>query len=279
MTRENKLALIIGFSLILVVAILITDHLSPAQSVEFANLGPRSGSASSLELRATLPSGRGARNFVDTGDSGNQSAIESRYHNDPEGTSSSAGESRARRVEPPRVINLQPGQVAAQLAVTAREPIEMGVPIERDQPRRFSRFETTGNVRLHPVQSGESLYGITRKYYGEITLAQALADYNQGRVRPNLQLRAGVTLRIPERWVLSGGPAPVQSPTPRAKPVPAGPEYTSYTIKSNDTLGEISLALLGTSKRWREIYELNDKIIANPDHLIPGETIRIPARR
>ena len=42
MTRENKVALVVGFGLILLVGILISDHLSDARTQEPANLIPRS---------------------------------------------------------------------------------------------------------------------------------------------------------------------------------------------------------------------------------------------
>ncbi len=64
MTRENKVALVVGFALVLFVGILVSDHLSKAQTQRSANLataidtpptaaGPP---ARFVDLRTTLPS-------------------------------------------------------------------------------------------------------------------------------------------------------------------------------------------------------------------------------
>src|SRR5688572_14246714 len=53
MTRENKLALIIGFGLVLVVGILVSDHLSAASRQETADLSPDAAPAGSDRLHNT----------------------------------------------------------------------------------------------------------------------------------------------------------------------------------------------------------------------------------
>ena len=63
MTRENKVALIVGFALVLFVGILVSDHLSKAQTQRSANLVPAINSRTTaagpparfVDLRTTLP--------------------------------------------------------------------------------------------------------------------------------------------------------------------------------------------------------------------------------
>ncbi|MBI4435862.1 MAG: LysM peptidoglycan-binding domain-containing protein [Candidatus Omnitrophica bacterium] len=59
-------------------------------------------------------------------------------------------------------------------------------------------------------------------------------------------------------------------------PPPSAPSYTSYTVQKGETLGEISGKLYGTSKSWRRIYEANRDVLKDPDHLTPGQVLRIP---
>ena len=67
MTRENKLALVVGFALILLVGIAISDHFSPAQNQESASLTgavdtlPRDGALTRRDLMAAEPSRAGTR--------------------------------------------------------------------------------------------------------------------------------------------------------------------------------------------------------------------------
>ncbi len=64
MTRENKVALVVGFALVLFVGILVSDHLSKAQTQRSANLAPvvdthttaAGPPARFVDLRTTLPS-------------------------------------------------------------------------------------------------------------------------------------------------------------------------------------------------------------------------------
>ncbi len=64
MTRENKVALVIGFALVLFVGILVSDHLSKAQTQRSADLVPAVNTRTTMDarparfvdLRTTLPS-------------------------------------------------------------------------------------------------------------------------------------------------------------------------------------------------------------------------------
>ncbi len=270
MTRENKLALIIGFSLILVVAILITDHLSPAQSDRMARLdNPASTQAnnSSLTLRATLPSGGDQA----TGEKGRKPSSD---------YADNSPRSSVRHKEPPRIIPLQPGRSAAQ--IEEANAIEMGKPSStRNGNTPTVKLPPSQNTtRIHIVQKGDSLYRIARKYYGNPSLARKLADFNHGRIMPGMNIRVGVTLRIPDLSILTGSTKLNNTPTPQTNANTNKPtQYTTYKIKPGDTLGEISLRLLGTSKRWHEIVNLNKNIIDDPDSIPVGKTIRIPPRK
>lgn len=55
------------------------------------------------------------------------------------------------------------------------------------------------------------------------------------------------------------------------------PARRYYTVQKGDTLGHISQRMLGTAKRWREIYELNRDQLRSPDRLPIGIELAIPA--
>lgn len=48
-----------------------------------------------------------------------------------------------------------------------------------------------------------------------------------------------------------------------------------YTAKSGDTLGTIAAKYLGSSSRWKEIWDANPQI-TNPDLIYVGQSITIP---
>lgn len=66
-----------------------------------------------------------------------------------------------------------------------------------------------------------------------------------------------------------GGLAPAASVTD---------SYVAHTIADGDTLSRLAGQYLGRTDRYLEIYELNRDILASPDLLPIGKTLRIPLR-
>lgn len=51
----------------------------------------------------------------------------------------------------------------------------------------------------------------------------------------------------------------------------------TYTVKAGDTLSSIAKRFLGSVTRWREIYDLNRKVIGpDPDAITPGMVLELP---
>ena len=152
-------------------------------------------------------------------------------------------------------------------------------------PRGFTYPQPT----LHIVIKGDSLWSLAQRYDDDGSLHERLASYNAQRLRDPSAMHVGLNLLIPTREELLGvaPPAPREQPRavaqPQSQPAaatarpPATPGRT-YTVQRGDTLGDISLAQLGTSRRWREIYELNRDRIKDPDRVPAGTALRIPAR-
>lgn len=54
------------------------------------------------------------------------------------------------------------------------------------------------------------------------------------------------------------------------------PMESIYIVKPNDTLTGIAKQVLGSSRRWREIAQLNSNVLPNPHKLKPGTRLRLP---
>lgn len=68
-------------------------------------------------------------------------------------------------------------------------------------------------------------------------------------------------------------------PAPRNSYAPAAPRAgQTYTVRRGDTLQKISRRFYGTTTRWRSIFEANRGTIKDPDKLVPGMKLFIPAR-
>ncbi len=298
MTRENKLALIVGFSLLLVVAILLADHLSPAQQEEMASLQPLPGDAADIflppgldsayrrqfggEVQTNRPEGPAGHELTLFGPP--QRAIQTQLENGRnERMAASPG---AADLSPP--VEVAGGNTSSVLSGPVSEAndfIEMGAahdPIL--PPSRDDRID----ARRHVIAAGDTLYALCRRYYGDPSLHAALAKYNRDIVPQSGILRTGITLLIPPADTLReprNEPAARNQAEPqrRAADRPAGASPRSiatveYTIRENDRLWDIAKAHLGKGGRYQEIIALNRDIIRNPDVLPIGRTIRIPAR-
>lgn len=49
-----------------------------------------------------------------------------------------------------------------------------------------------------------------------------------------------------------------------------------YTVVSGDTLSAISKRFYGDAKKYHKIFEANRDILTDPDHIKPGQSLRIP---
>lgn len=204
MTRENKLALVVGFGLLLFVGILVSDHFSAAHRQESATFGVASTSTDrpsrSISL-APMPAA-GAVSL--------QPQI-------PEAPAS--GIQQVSAVTP---ISSMPSQPRAEATVA---PVRTA-PVTEAR-RAAGTQESEPGVKMRPIGEGETLFAICKKEYGDGSLAGELAKYNRKAVPDPTRIRKGVTIRIPPVEVLRPGSAKKQQAaatkpaTEAVEPVPA----------------------------------------------------------
>lgn len=57
-----------------------------------------------------------------------------------------------------------------------------------------------------------------------------------------------------------------------AEPVQKPP----YIVQSGDTLWKIADEQLGDGNRYTEIFEANRDVLESPDHILPGQELKVP---
>lgn len=293
MTREHKLALIVGFSLVLVVGILISDHLSPASLDE-----PLETLSFNLPLadpeafvvpspRSSLPTNRMIEEQpaepITPGDRGSsQLPIESLADD----ASSEPGPAPQDEVKPFEIVQGTGGrnveQPGGRRGDSPRIPGFVPVGGERQggapKPPTYTEYV---------VKKGDTLAGIARRFLGSDERWPELQALNPGLVSPEGGVNADVKLKIP---VLvnsnEGTPARVDT-TPAHKPE-VKPEQKprndtrpasarTYVVKANDTLSQIAQRELNSKNRMAEILKLNKDKISNPDEIYEGLKLILPA--
>ena len=53
-------------------------------------------------------------------------------------------------------------------------------------------------------------------------------------------------------------------------------EARLYTVKKGDTLSKIAKEVYGKSGEYNKIFEANKPMLKDPDHIYPGQVLRIP---
>ena len=301
MGRDHKLSLIIGFVVLLVVGMLISDHVSRDQrgsgrhvatidgdgNGPVRNVGLQLGPAPAIRLDeevAPLPVPDAEQA---THDDASQQADPFGLIRDTASKASRDFSDLFKPAVPPEGDALRP--IERPSTPAGPREITTEKPPESSGSERGPSTAPTTRVAYHTVAKGESLFAITNRYYGNGNLWRELAKVNPNRVSPDGAVDLGVKLVLPDS--ISGtqrreaGDAPKQEPVAPAPPKSSPPQQRppatrvasrDYTVKPNDTLGHISQRMLGTVKRQSELLAMNSDQIKNPDDIRAGMVLKIP---
>ena len=252
MTRENKLAIVIGFGLLLFVGILVSDHLS-ARNAQIAN--PQTEVARFEPAR--LPGG------------------------EPQ---------QFGQVLPPAVperavagsFGIDDGNHGTMLPGEAVQP-----PVQPPVQPLVEVTPVAPKERTHAIAKGETLGDVAKRYYGKRSLGPKLAEFNKV---DSSRLKIGQTVAIPDITVLdpSAAPAPaavlatdatlgVPTPAPAAPVAPESPKYGTVKVTEGDTLYRIAKRVYGDGSRWNEIAALNN--LGDGKALKPGRELKYALAR
>lgn len=315
MTRELKLALIVGFSLVLFVTVLVSDHLSRARRAELPRIAEPTSSLTIMPPAAEIkPAADRAVTPTETpaprhtplpGDPGS-----------PFGPSTPtiAGAQNPAQPQPGDKVALGPLVTPVERGILPQDGAQIDNPILIDlsaKPQPSAATQTAGDpapgaeprvteppapvapkVDEYTIEEGDTLYELSRRFYKDARHWKALQAYNRDRLTKDGQPRAGASIRVPSLDVLLGRPAtqvaraelpPMVEPRRKAeptnpqpvKPQPVKPATKTYKVQKNDTLTGIAQRLLGSQKRVNDLIKANPSI--DPDNMKIGTELRIPA--
>ena len=245
MTREHKLALVVGFTLILFVGILLSDHLAAgsraAEQLPVASntdwvlpdsLEPRSPVQIAAPAVTNPTPTRAAKAIPDR-----TIAVQTSNSIIPsEGPIVSYG---------PRGEPVTPGRMLDRAA----EPVGAEPPAPRAPSRTF-----------HVIASGETLQDISQGHFGTTRRWQEIARLNN--ISNPDRVRVGQKLRLPGEE------------TSRAAARPSRSLASSHTVSAGETLIAIARRELGSGDRWEDIARAND--INDPESIRVGQVLVIP---
>lgn len=144
----------------------------------------------------------------------------------------------------------------------------------------------------HVVTTGDTWWSIAERAYGDGRLYKLLFAWNRA-IDPRVSLAVGTQLEVPPLNSLSTAHAGLLpkdlAATASAAPSAGGVVQTSavapvatdlgetVVVRPGDTLISIAREQLGSSSRWRELYEANRETLGrSPGPLVPGTQLVLP---
>jgi len=219
MTRENKLAMVVGFGLLLFVGILVSDHFSTAQRQETANLVGNTDRARGhgnrpITITAVPMAGATAVQPAEVMPTNVPSDLRTVSNKNSSETVAPTANPSVRPI--PNVPYVDQGIAPATVEIAKTVKAQEGEP----------------GVKLHPIAVGETLYSICAAAYGDSSLWKELAEYNKKALPNPEKLRKGVTLRLPPVEQLRHG-AVVASTTKGARVSTTPQEQDNAALRLN----------------------------------------------
>lgn len=118
---------------------------------------------------------------------------------------------------------------------------------------------------IYIVQPGDTLESIAAKVYGDRYTWSRIVQANQEQLgAPPHLLSVGMQLHTPSQ----------DRRKQEEEPIPLNEDGT-YTVQSGDTLGTIAQKVLGSSRKWETIYQLNRDQLPTPSSLQVGQHLQI----
>lgn len=246
MNREQKIALIIGFAVILVVGVLVSDHLSAAQRLDIADA--TEGDLGRVEARpiAALPD-PGATRLVDRPREVPSEAPVTRDYAD------------ASQPDPTPAFVPVGAPDEEPLRITQGGQNTLGEAMERASQR---------DLRIGAADSPRPINDAIRDLGDR--LAEGMRNGLPAATRLDGDRGAGQggAMTGPTYLDRDAGPKPSRETEP-AKPV-------RHTVTKDESLYKIAARYLGNGNRWREIADANGGKVGSDGSVRAGVTLVIP---
>ncbi|MGR3176625.1 MAG: LysM peptidoglycan-binding domain-containing protein [Candidatus Anammoxibacter sp.] len=166
--------------------------------------------------------------------------------------------------------------------LNVQEPTEIAVAENTSATVKFTTGKTV-NGKNHTVKAGDTLYVLSKSYYGDSKHWKLIFNANKDLLGNKNSLIIGQRLQIPKIGDLAVNNVlstsyKLRSQTLNSNAYNAIPEtkLKTYTIKKGDTLYKIAKLHYNDGNKWRKIYDANTNVLTNSKFIPTGTTVIIP---
>ena len=147
--------------------------------------------------------------------------------------------------------------------------VDVGTPELPELPARL-RPGAQAAAKTVAVKPGDTLSGLAAEHLGSAGRWKELLAANGDKLSAPDQLRAGMTLKLPDA---------VDAPrSAEGTGADGNDAHRTYTVKAGDNLTRIARTELGDAGRWREVLEANRGLLGDADAIVVGMTLRLPGK-
>ena len=150
--------------------------------------------------------------------------------------------------------------------------------------------EVTVPLSEHLRQHGIDPSGITFKFQadGTVVMSGTVKDQEtrekavvivgnvEGVSRVDDQLQVGNVQSHADSVAATAAPGASSSVARASAGGDGGWSSKTYTVESGDTLSAIAKKMYGDAGKYHQIFEANKPMLKDPDHIYPGQVLRIP---
>lgn len=129
---------------------------------------------------------------------------------------------------------------------------------------------------IHKVISNDSLFKISRKYYGDEAKWHKIYEANIDNMSGPNALYIGQELLIPEITLAKKESLSMLTSLKKRQDNEISIKTTKHTVVSGDTLYRIARKYYDDSTMWYKIYEANEDTIEDKSLLVKGQILVIP---
>ncbi|MGR3302041.1 MAG: LysM peptidoglycan-binding domain-containing protein [Candidatus Scalindua sp.] len=173
--------------------------------------------------------------------------------------------------------SIEPEEALAEVITEEPETAELIPPeIEEAITVLETKLEDVAVKAIHKVKPNDSLFKISRKYYGDATEWHKIYEANKDEMSGPNAIYIGQELLIPEitparKITLSMGTALKEEQDNEMST-----KTNTHTVVTGDTLYHLARKYYDDSSMWYKIYEANEDTIEDKSLLVKGQTLIIP---
>lgn len=157
-------------------------------------------------------------------------------------------------------------------ALENKEPVEIPVT-----PTAASTAPAPVPKELwHTVQKGETLSGISRKYYNTVSCWKSILEANKNLISDPKKLRVGMRIVIPPRSAVTSTQTHHAAVMVQLSAAAPSSDAKTYVAMKGDTLYSIAKKFYNDGSAWKKLLKANADKLKDPKDLREGMSLVVP---